>query len=115
MKNERQVAFTTSSNNIFADLGLPNPEVKRMKTKLVVAIKNAMKLQGLSQTQLAALSKPSKPFMAANSAIRGDSVLILNVQTDSPLRNLRNILLGRIFIVCYSFFYSFSENFFPHR
>lgn len=47
------ISVTKSSGNIFADLGLPNPEEHLAKARLVVAIRLAIEADGLTQSQAA--------------------------------------------------------------
>lgn len=42
-----------SSGNVFADLGLPNAEKLRVKTGLVIEIRKAMRISGLTQQEAA--------------------------------------------------------------
>ncbi len=44
---------TTSSGNVFADIGLPNPEELSVKANLVVNLQRLMKLHKLTQTEVA--------------------------------------------------------------
>jgi len=50
---EEDVRVTHSSGNVFADLGLPNPEELFHKTKLVVALSDAIKARVLLSRMLA--------------------------------------------------------------
>jgi predicted XRE-type DNA-binding protein len=47
--------FETSSGNIFADLGLPNPEERLVKAKLAIQINLLIKNKGLNQKEAAEL------------------------------------------------------------
>jgi len=48
MKNHHTA--TRGSGNVFADLGLPNPEEHLLKAQIVVLIGEAIRRQGLTQT-----------------------------------------------------------------
>ena len=45
--------LTPSSGNVFADLGLPNPEDRLLKAQIALHIKQMIQAQGLTQTQVA--------------------------------------------------------------
>jgi predicted XRE-type DNA-binding protein len=49
------VEVETSSGNVFADLGLPNPEERLLKAQLSILINRAIAARGLTQSQAAAL------------------------------------------------------------
>ena len=55
---------THSSGNVFADLGLPNPEELLQKTKLVVAISDAIKARGLTQSDAGKIMGVSQPDLS---------------------------------------------------
>jgi predicted XRE-type DNA-binding protein len=46
-------AIHIGSGNVFADLGLPNPEQRQIKARLMYAISNAIKRNKLTQAQAA--------------------------------------------------------------
>jgi predicted XRE-type DNA-binding protein len=53
-KERRQVArVTESSGNIFADLGLPNPEQELLKAQLTLQIHSILKDSGMTQVEIA--------------------------------------------------------------
>ena len=52
MENEKEGVFP-SSGNVFADLGLPDPDVRMAKARLAQAIRARIKEYGLNQTQAA--------------------------------------------------------------
>ena len=45
--------FTIGSGNVFADIGLPNPEELQLKTRLTLLIKQIIKQRGWTQQQAA--------------------------------------------------------------
>jgi Helix-turn-helix domain len=47
-KARNRIEVTPSSGNVFADLGLPNPEEKQTKVRLALAINEIMRSQQLS-------------------------------------------------------------------
>ncbi len=71
MPDGSEVEFTLGSGNVFADLGLPNPEERLLKAELAVHIGDLVKAQGLTQSQVAA-------------------------RTGLPQSNISNILRGRL-------------------
>jgi predicted XRE-type DNA-binding protein len=64
MKNKN---FETSSGNIFADLGMPNPEERLAKVKLVMQINLIMEERGLNQKDAAKLLGIDQPKISALS------------------------------------------------
>lgn len=60
-----------SSGNVFADLGLPNPEERLAKAELVVRIKEMMEEQGLTQEQTA--ERTGIPRPALSNLLRGST------------------------------------------
>jgi predicted XRE-type DNA-binding protein len=55
------IAVTRSSGNVFADLGLPNPEERLAKAQLAYAIAQAIEERGLTQRQAATLMGIDQP------------------------------------------------------
>ena len=51
VKVMRKLATTKSSGNVFADLGLPNPEQELLKARLTLQIYKIIKARGLTQAQ----------------------------------------------------------------
>ena len=49
----KKVEFERGSGNVFTDLGLPNPEERQVKARLMRAINSEIKLQGLTQIRAA--------------------------------------------------------------
>lgn len=58
-----------SSGNVFADLGLPNPEERLAKAMLSIMIERAIEARGLTQAQAAKLLGTTQPKLSA--VIRG--------------------------------------------
>ena len=56
---------TLSSGNVFADLGLPNPEEELLKAKLVREIRAIIRRRGLTQAQAADLIGLKQPDISA--------------------------------------------------
>jgi predicted XRE-type DNA-binding protein len=65
MKRNKNV--TSSSGNVFADLGLPNPEERLAKAELARQINNIIKERKLTQTAAAALLDIDQPKISALS------------------------------------------------
>jgi predicted XRE-type DNA-binding protein len=65
MRSKRSVGngipVTRGSGNVFADLGLSNPEERLAKAELALAISRAIKERGLTQRQAAALMGIDQP------------------------------------------------------
>jgi len=55
MPRTRDTAVEKSSGNVFADLGLSNPEERLAKAKLMLLIKKTIEHKGLTQTEAAEL------------------------------------------------------------
>lgn len=58
-----------SSGNVFADLGLPDPEERLAKAMLSIVIERAIEARGLTQAQAAKLLGTTQPKLSA--VIRG--------------------------------------------
>jgi len=52
-KSDSPVSVAESSGNVFADLGLPNPEQEMMKARLTLQIYRIIHERGLTQAQAA--------------------------------------------------------------
>lgn len=59
------VEITIGSSNVFADLGIPNPDEHRAKAGLALAIKRHIEETGLTQMQAATLMGESQPNVSA--------------------------------------------------
>jgi len=57
----RKIEIEDSSGNVFADLGLPNPEERLAKALLSRAIAKAVKARGLTQVQAASILGTTQP------------------------------------------------------
>ncbi len=55
---------TTSSGNVFRDLGLPNPEQEMMKTRLTLQIYRITRERGLTQAQAAEVLGVKQPHVS---------------------------------------------------
>ena len=65
MKKKKALpAFDVGSGNIFADLGLPNPEELQLKAALVVQIHRLMRTRKLTQTAAAKLVGIKQPDLS---------------------------------------------------
>ena len=50
-----ETEFVESSGNVFADLGLPNPELRQLKADVALKIQEAIESKGLDQKEAAVL------------------------------------------------------------
>jgi predicted XRE-type DNA-binding protein len=66
---KRDSHYTVSSGNVFADLGVPNPEEALAKAELAHKISVLIQKRGLTQAQAAKLLKIDQPKVSA--LIRG--------------------------------------------
>ncbi len=58
------MTFEVSSGNVFADLGLSDPEERLAKSNLVIAIGRAMESKGLSQVKAALVMGVDQPTLS---------------------------------------------------
>jgi len=56
--------ITPSSGNVFADLGLPNPEQELLKARLTLQIRSIIKDRGLTQAEAAKILGIQQPGVA---------------------------------------------------
>lgn len=66
----RKIEVVEGSGNVFADLGLPNPEERLAKALLSRAIAQAVKARGLTQAQAAAILGTTQPKVS--DLVRGN-------------------------------------------
>jgi predicted XRE-type DNA-binding protein len=62
---KRKARAEESSGNVFADLGLPNPEQELLKARLTLQIYKIVKARGLTQTQAGQLLGIKQPHVSA--------------------------------------------------
>jgi predicted XRE-type DNA-binding protein len=69
MKNRKKIArqenIAAGSGNIFADLGIPNPEQELLKVELMLQIYRIIKQRNLTQTQAGKILGISEPHVSA--------------------------------------------------
>jgi predicted XRE-type DNA-binding protein len=65
MAKKTRTRFTKSSGNIFADLGLPNPEQELLKAQLTLQIHRIVKARRLTQTQAGEILGIKQPHVSA--------------------------------------------------
>jgi len=58
---KRAIQVEMGTGNIFADIGLPNPEEHLLKAQLVVKISGLMKARGLTQREAAEIFSITQP------------------------------------------------------
>jgi predicted XRE-type DNA-binding protein len=63
--HKRKGRAEESSGNVFADLGLPNPEQELLKARLTLQIHKIVKARGLTQTQAGQLLGIKQPHVSA--------------------------------------------------
>jgi predicted XRE-type DNA-binding protein len=61
----KKTAVKRGSGNIFADLGLPNPEQELLKAQLTLQIYKIVKARGLTQAQAGAVLGIKQPHVSA--------------------------------------------------
>jgi predicted XRE-type DNA-binding protein len=62
---KRKIRVEESSGNVFADLGLPNPEQELLKARLTLQIYKIVKARGLTQAQAGQLLGIKQPHVSA--------------------------------------------------
>jgi predicted XRE-type DNA-binding protein len=70
-KPGRRMSVTESSGNVFADLGLPNPEQELLKARLTLQIHSIIKERGLTQAEAAkvlCIRQPQVSLLIRNRA-----------------------------------------------
>jgi predicted XRE-type DNA-binding protein len=65
MRKKQKERVTKGSGNIFADLGLPNPEQELLKARLTLHIYKIVKARGLTQAQAGAVLGIKQPHVSA--------------------------------------------------
>ena len=58
---DRSARVTESSGNVFADLGLPNPEQELLKAQLTLQIHTILKGSGMTQAEIAKILGVQQP------------------------------------------------------
>jgi len=64
-RSNKPVRFERSSRNVFADLGLPNPEREMLKARLTLQIYRLIKERGLTQAQAGEILGVHQPRVSA--------------------------------------------------
>jgi predicted XRE-type DNA-binding protein len=65
MRNKHKTRAQKSSGNIFADLGLPNPEQELLKAQLTLQIYKIIKQRGLTQVRAGEMLGVKQPHVSA--------------------------------------------------
>jgi predicted XRE-type DNA-binding protein len=63
--HRKKIRVEEGSGNVFADLGLPNPEQELLKARLTLQIHKIVKARGLTQTQAGQLLGIKQPHVSA--------------------------------------------------
>ncbi len=73
---KKKIRIEDGSGNVFADLGLPNPEQELLKARLTLQIYKIVKARGLTQAQAGALLGIKQPHVSALMRNRAGSFSI---------------------------------------
>jgi predicted XRE-type DNA-binding protein len=65
MRGKTRTRVEVGSGNVFADLGLPNPEQELLKAKLTLQIYKIIKARGLTQAQAGEVLGIKQPHVSA--------------------------------------------------
>jgi predicted XRE-type DNA-binding protein len=65
MRKTTRIPAVASSGNVFADLGLPNPEQELLKARLTLQIYKVIKERGLTQAQAGEVLGIKQPHVSA--------------------------------------------------
>ena len=65
MRRKSRVRAEVGSGNVFADLGLPNPEQELLKARLTLQIYKIVKARGLTQAQAGEILGIKQPHVSA--------------------------------------------------
>ena len=105
-RRKERIKVTPSSGNVFADMGLPEPEEELAKAQLATHIERAIKRRRLTQAKAAALMGIDQPKVSAllNGRLDGfssDRLMRLLVRLGQDIdvtvkATLRNRARGRI-------------------
>ena len=71
-KKSRVVEYEESSGNVFADLGLPNPDQELLKTNLTLQIFRAIKARKLTQAKAAGSAHHSRSRAGRITSMRAE-------------------------------------------
>ena len=97
-RSKKPVGFERSSGNVFADLGLPNPEQELLKARLTLQIYRLIKERGLTQARAGEILGIHQPRVSASMQSRGrlqhrrpmDFIGSRSSTWKSPIRPTRN-------------------------
>jgi predicted XRE-type DNA-binding protein len=64
-KKKTKIAVEEGSGNVFADLGLPNPEMEKLKARLALQIYRLIKQRGLTQAAAGEILGIKQPHVSA--------------------------------------------------
>ena len=81
------------SMNVFADLGMPNPEERLLKAKLVLVIREMVASSGLAQTQIAERVGMTQPAV---------SRMLKGMTRDVSIEKLLNVITALGHNICIS-------------
>jgi predicted XRE-type DNA-binding protein len=78
-KTNARPSITESSGNVFADLGLPNPEQEMMKARLTLQIYRIIRERGLTQVQAAKALGVKQPHVSLLMRNRAGSFSVVRL------------------------------------
>src|ERR1035438_8239360 len=95
----RRIQVEEGSGNVFADIGLPNPEEAMAKAEIARQVNRILAERGLNQVQAGALLRIAQPCRAY-CAGGGSSEDCATARVRSGTRPVGKILAGKTTAVC---------------
>ena len=80
-KKKSRISFEKSTGNVFADLGLPNPEQEQLKARLTLQIHRIIKTRKLTQAQAGNIIGIAQPQVSLLMRNRSGSFSVERLMT----------------------------------
>ena len=89
---KRKIEAYESSGNVFADLGLPNAEERKLKASIVIELHRLVKERGLTQIKAAKLIGISQPDLSNLRLVMACALICRCARDDATLHRASAIL-----------------------